>query len=156
MKTTFPWLLAVAALSPLPAQGPATARPDVGRRLEELEKEQEKLISDWQAARAAAVKAAQEAQADGKPGPASPVRPDCSPLRAKYLAAAKEYTGEDRVRLLVPALQFGGNKQEMLEVFDQLLQDHIKSKNLGDVGPMLDYIADVGGADYAAKAFARL
>jgi hypothetical protein len=161
MNRTTKWLVGALLLAPLLGQQPATGRPDVGRRLADLQKEQDKIAQDFRAAQKAAAAAAEQAKADGKPMPAFSMRPDFSALRAKYLAAAKEYEGDDQVKLLVPALGLGSNQKQMREVFDLLLKDHIQSKQLGELGPMLDYLTSTGGPStgdpaYGAKALARI
>jgi hypothetical protein len=156
MNRTTTWLVGALLLAPLWGQQPATGRPDVGRRLADLQQEQDKIVQDWRAAQKAAAAAAEQAKADGKPMPAVSMRPDFGALRAKYLEAAKEYEGDDQVKLLVPALSLGSNKKQMQEVFDLLLKDHIKSQQLGELGPMLDYLTAAGDPGYGEKALARI
>src|SRR5262245_42912129 len=126
MNRTTVWLVGALLLAPLAGQQTAptdvTGRPDIDRRLADLQKEEEKIAQDFRAAQEAAVAAARQAKADGKPVPAMAMRPDFSGLRAKYLAAAKEYGGDDRVKLLLPAMRLASNRQQMQEVFDQLLK----------------------------------
>src|SRR5215831_17651701 len=161
MNRTTIWSVGALLLAPLLGQQPApsrpeTGRPDVERRVADLQKEQEQIVQDWRTAQKAAAAAAEQAKADGKPVPAIAMRPDFSALRAKYLAAAKEYEGDDQVKLLLPALRLGSNRKQMLEVFDLLLKDHVRSKELGDLGPMLEYLVSTGDQDQDAKAIARI
>jgi hypothetical protein len=154
MKTMTPWLAAMVLLSPIWAQDPAATKPDVGRRLEELQKEQTEIVTAWRAAAAEAAKAAKAAK-PGESVPAMAMRPDFKALRGKHLAAANEYQGDDQVKLLLPALMMSDGKEQCSEVIALLLKDHIKSKELAGFGPMFPSLGYMIGDEEAAKVLAR-
>ncbi|MEO6596669.1 MAG: hypothetical protein ABIP94_18125 [Planctomycetota bacterium] len=170
MKRTTPWLAAVLLLCPLGAQvqpapshqepgqvpGQQEKRPDAAARLKELEAEQEQLFKVWQQQQKEAVKAAEEAKKDGKPIPAMSMRPDFSPLYAKYLAAAKDYPGEDAVQFLMAAVNMGNTPEQRRQVLDLLLDNHLDSPKLADLGGMLPYLDRVVDAEYAKTAIAKI
>lgn len=156
MNATRPMLAGLLLLGSLCAQAPEANPVDAKTRLQQLQKEQQNVISEWQKAAQAAAKAAEEAQKDGKPIPAMPMRPDMGPLRAKYLAAAKDYTGDEQAKFLVEAFRMGDQPQEYQEVLDLLMANHMQSKEFATLGQMLGYLDNVCEPAYAAKAIARI
>jgi hypothetical protein len=157
MTRTAIWLVGLAALAaPGGAQDGARSSPDPNAVLAELQREQRQVIKDWQAKVKEARADAEAAKAAGKPLPAIPMRPDMSALRQKHLDAAKQFAGEDAVRFLLPALNMGETAEQRREVLDLLLQDHIASPKLRELGPMLGYLDQIVDAEYAAKARARI
>lgn len=155
------WLVAALLLCPLGAQDqPAPGNTEaVKQRLEELKAEQKQIVKDWQDQRANAAKAAEEAAAAGKPIPAMRMRPDFSPLLAKFVAAAKEFGGKDAVQFLVPAVNLGETAEDVKQVFDLLLDGHLDDLDgaaAATVGQMLPYLDRVVDADYAKAAFAKI
>jgi hypothetical protein len=153
------WL---ALALPLPVWAQDTAKPSqppaghtAQARLQQLQAEQRQLVTAWRTQMQEAQKAAEQAKADGKPIPAMPMRPDMTELRAKYLAAAEEFTGEDAVQFLLPALNMG-EREQMKEVLDVLLADHIASPKLTQLGSMLPNLKDIAGDEYAAQALAKI
>jgi peroxiredoxin len=155
MKATRSVISGALLLSSLLAQSQGAAPVDARTRLRTLQKEQQTITAEWQAVQAAA-KIAEDAPQEGKQQRAVPTRPDLSALRAKFLAAAKDYTGDDQARFLVEAYRIGDQPKDYEEVMDLLLADHLQSRELAKLGPMFAYFEDHCSKDYGTKALAKI
>jgi hypothetical protein len=151
-----PFLSGVLLLGSLLAQAPNTSVVAVKTRLQQLQKEQQILVTEWQKAAKEAAKLAEQEAQDGKSIKAISMRPDMGPLLAKFLAAAQEYSGDDQATLLVAAFRIASDQKARIEVLDLLLASHLKSKELAALGPMLGYLGAMCGPDYAKQALARI
>lgn len=165
MKRTALWLAALSFLSPAWAQDTGKPSPDRSQakqdtparvRLRELQAEQRQISIAWQQQMQAAAKAAEQTEAEGKPRPALRMRPDMSGLFAKYMAAAKEFPGDDAIQFLLASLNLGDGPDDTKQVLDILLTDHIKSPQLGQIGRMLGYLDRMVSPDYAKQAMAKI
>ena len=156
MNPTRPILVGALLLGSLWAQEPAATPVDAKARLQQLQKEQQTAISEWQKAAQAAAKAAEQAEKDGKPIPAMPMRPDMGALRAKYLAAAKDFAGDDQAKFLVEAFRMGDEPKQYQEVLDLLMASHMQSKEFAKLGQMFGYLDQMCEPAYAEKALARI
>ncbi|HZN38921.1 MAG TPA: hypothetical protein VFD82_08965 [Planctomycetota bacterium] len=156
MKRTKSWLAAVMFLLPLGAQKPAPAE-DAKTRLKSLQAEQKQIIADWQAKAREAAKAQERAAEGGKKSiPAMAMQPDFTQLRGKYLAAAKQHPGEAAVPFLLPALGISITPAQRKEVFELLLNEHIDSSQLNQLGQALPTLDRAVSEDYAKEAFAKI
>jgi len=154
MKRSPTWLVAALLLCPLWAQESVPASP-AQKRLQELQAEYKQVIKTWQQQAQEAAKAAETAKPDGAPVPAMAMRPDFTALRAKHLAAAKEFPGDDAVGLLMPAMNMGEKPEQVREVIDLLLL-HLDSDKLGQLGMVLGYLDEMVDADYAKEVFGKI
>jgi len=156
MKRTKSWLAAVMFLLPLGAQKPAPVE-DAKTRLKSLQAEQKQIIADWQARAREAAKAAEKAAEGGQKSIlAMSMQPDFTPLRGKYLAAAKQFPGEAAVSFLLPALGMSSTPPQRKEVLELLLNEHIDSSQLNQLGQALPSLDRLVGEEYAKDAFARI
>lgn len=156
MKATRSVISGALLLSSLLAQSQGAAPVDARTRLRTLQKEQQTITAEWQAAVQAAARAADDAPQEGKTPRALPTRPDLSQIRTKFLAAAKDYTGDDQARFLVEAYRIGDQPKDYEEVLDLLLADHLQSRELAKLGPMFAYFEEHCTKDYAKKALAKI
>jgi hypothetical protein len=151
MDRTLSWLAAGMLLLPLAAQKPAPAE-DARTRLKNLQAAQKQIIADWLAkAREAAEKAAV-----GGRSPTVALQPDFTLLREMYLGASKQYPGETAVSFLLPALGISSTPQQRKEVLELLLNEHLDSSLLGQLGQALPTLDRTVSADYAKEAFAKI
>ena len=155
MKRTTSWLAAVMLLLPLGAQKPAPA-DDAKVRLKMLQAEQKQIIADWLAKAREAAKAAEKAAEGNKSIPAMAMQPDFTELRGKYLAAAKQYPGDAAVPFLLPALAISVYPAQRKEVLDLLLNEHLDSSQLNQLGQALPTLDRSVSADYAKEVFAKI
>ncbi|HEU4420759.1 MAG TPA: TlpA disulfide reductase family protein [Planctomycetota bacterium] len=152
MNRTISWIAAGMLLLPLAAQKKPAPVEDARTRLKNLQVEQKQVIADWQAkAREAAEKAAV-----GGRSPVVALQPDFTQLRGKYLAAGKQYPGETAVSFLLPALGISSTPQQRREVLELLLNEHIDSSQLNQIGQALPTLDRLVGVDYAREVFARI
>jgi len=157
MKRTQSWLAAVMFLLPLAAQNKPAPAEDARTRLKNLQAEQKQIIADWRGKADEAAKAAEKAAAGGtKSIPAMSMQPDFTQLRGKYLAAAKQYPGEAAIPFLLPALGISSTPPQRKEVFELLLNEHIDSSQLNQLGQALPTLDRAVGEDYAKEAFAKI
>ena len=156
MTCTNSWLAAVMLLLPLAAQNKPAPVEDARTRLKGLQVEHKQIIADWQAkAREAAEKDAVGGKKTGKV-PAVALQPDFTALRGKYLAAGKQYRGETAVSFLLPALGISSTPQQRREVLELLLNEHIDSSQLNQLGQALPTLDRQVGVDYAREVFGRI
>jgi hypothetical protein len=157
MKRTQSWLAAVMFLLPLAAQNKPAPAEDARTRLKNLQAEQKQIIADWRGKADEAAKAAEKAAAGGtKSIPAMSMQPDFTQLRGKYLAAAKQYPGEAAIPFLLPALGISSTPPQRKEVFELLLNEHIDSSQLNQLGQALPTLDRAVSEEYAKEAFAKI
>lgn len=152
MKRTHSWLAVPLLLCQAWAQEAAPVSPPK-QRLQELQAEYKQVVKAWQDQMKEAAKAAEATKGDDKPVAAVSMRPDFTELRAKHLAAAKEFAGDDAVTFLLPAMNMSNKPAEVREVVDLLLL-HLDSDKLGPLGASLGYLDRMVDADYS-KAVAE-
>ena len=160
MKHTMSWLAAGMFLLPLAAQNKPAPAEDAKTRLKNLQAEQKQVIADWQQKAREAAKAAERAaeagRKDGKGIPAMAMQPDFTQLRAKYLAAGHQYSGDASVSFLLPALSISSTPQQRREVFELLLGGHLDSSLLNQLGQTMPTLDRAVGEEYAKDVFARI
>lgn len=153
-------MAALLVLGPLTAQDqPATKteKSAAASRLEQLNAEQKAVFEAWRAKVEEQQKAAEKAAAAGQPVPAMPMQPDFNALCDKYLAAAKEFPGEDAVPFLLAIFQLGGvDKAKSKQVLDDLFDHHLDSPKVAQLGGMMPYLEQLVDAEFAKSAFARI
>ena len=156
MKASRSVISGALLLSSLLAQGQGTAPVDARTRLRTLQKEQQTITAQWQAAVQAAARAATDTPAEGRPQAPVGTRPDLSALRAKFLAAAKDYAGDDQARFLIEAYRISDQTKDYEEVLGMLLADHLESRELAKLGPMFAYFEDHCSQEFGRKALAKI
>jgi hypothetical protein len=156
MKRTSSWLAAVMLLLPLGAQNKPAPADDAKVRLKMLQAEQKQIIADWQAKAREAAKAAEKAAEGNKSIPAMAMQPDFTELRSKYLAAAKQYPGDAAIPFLLPALAISVYPAQRKEIIELLLNEHIDSSQLNQLGQALPTLDRSVSADYAKEVFAKI
>lgn len=160
MRRTPPWVAVLLLLCPLAAQDQPATKIEKGAaasRLEQLNSEQQTLFEAWRAKAEEQQKAAEKAAAAGQPVPAMPMQPDFNALCDKYLAAAKEFPGEDAVPFLLATFQLGGvDKAKSKQALDELFDDHLDSPKVAQLGGMMPYLEQIVDAEFAKSAFAKI
>jgi len=124
------------------AQGSATPKSQDPAKLSPLECEQllqelqQKAIDDWRASLEAAQKARENP--DGKPVRAVRMRPDFGPVATKAYGFAKQFRGtDDAVPFLMMVVQMSTDKAEQKKCIEQMLESHLDSPELAEMGTML-------------------
>ena len=151
------WLAAVMFLLPLGAQSKPAPAEDAKTRLKSLQTEQKQIIADWQVKAREAAKAAEKAAEGGKKSiPAMSLQPDFTVLRGKYLAAGKQYPGDAAVSFLLPAFGLSSTPQQRKEVLELLVNEHLHSSLLNQLGQALPSLDRLVGEDYAKEVVAKI
>ena len=135
---------------------PKPGKPTAEARMSEIQAMQKKCIDDYRAA----IKEAQEAAKNTKPGavmPAMPMRPDFGPIVDKAMAAAAEFAGtEHAVPFLVMVVQNGGDQKVARQALDVLLESHLDSDGLAKIASMAPYLSQILGEDAAGPALDKM
>jgi hypothetical protein len=154
MKHTLSWLAVPLLLCQAWAQDAAEVSP-AKQRLQDLQAEYKQVIQTWQKQMQEAQEASETAKPDEKPKAAISMRPDFSELLKRHIAAAKEFSGDDAVSFLLPAMNMGEKPAQTREVIDMLLE-HLDSDKLGPLGASLGYLDQMVDADYAKEVMSKI
>lgn len=131
-------------------------KPTAEARMKELQEMQKKCIDDYRAA----IKAAQEAAKNVKPGeamPAMPMSPDYGPILEKAMAAAAEFAGtDDAVQFLVMVLQSSRDQSMARHALDVLLTGHLDSDGFAAIAGLAPYLPQLVGEDAVGPALEKM
>tara|TARA_R110002072_G_scaffold243682_1_gene402742 strand:+ start:60889 stop:61674 length:786 start_codon:yes stop_codon:yes gene_type:complete len=145
----------VAAQDPVAPKPQAQAKVSAAERAAEIQKMQQKAVTDW---RADLKKSQQGADnSDGKPVKAMRMRPDFGPIAKKAAEFAKEFAGtDDAVQFLMMVVQYSTDKDDQKACIEQMLKSHIDSPALAQMGSMLEYLDRMIDPEFAATAKTRM
>src|SRR5262245_63229859 len=136
----------------LAAQDPAVPKPaTAAERLQALQQEQKRLMTEWQKAVQEARAAAEAKAKAGEKVPALPMRPDFKDLVAQAEATAADYAGtDDAPQFLVWIVQnSSGDQAPMIRALATLAVHHVDHPAVVAIGRTL---AQVRGTDAEVEA----
>lgn len=157
MKITIPLagVLALAAFATA-QQDPKPPEQDAKARLQSLQKEVDAAIAAWREETKRIVEETRKAQEEGRTAtiPALQMRPDLTPLIAKFQAAATDYAGtDDAVPFLTWIVQNGGGvtSADAKDAIARLTEDHAASPAIAEFVTRIEYLPGLVGPEAAQR-----
>jgi hypothetical protein len=141
----------VAAPKP---QSPAKA--SATECMQQIQDLRQKAIDDWRAVVAEARESAKN-RVEGQRVKAMPMRPDVGPVAKQASVFAKQFVGSDEaVPFLMMVVQMATDKAEQKAGIEAMLDAHIDSPELAQMGGMLKSLSRMIDEDFAKSTMQRM